>query len=256
MGDSRAATDEPGGGEDATVEAVPASEKFGDTPRAGRTPGLRGLLPVLALCLLPWGVVWLGLYRFGSAPLAFLLYHIACGVGGWLLGSPALPRTERVSPLRRRILLGVILSANVATVLLYLTAGSLLLDKPAVLSQMKTSGLPSSTYFWLFPYFALVNPLAEEYFWRGGIYARLRPSFPHWTQAALITSAFFGAWHWLVVRLFVSPALALPATLAIAGVGFLLTYLYEDHRRLIYPIALHALAADVPLLVLLYLVGR
>lgn len=213
------------------------------------------LILVLLLCLSPWVAVWAGLYRFGSAPLAFVFYHVFCLVGGLLLRSPALPKTERVSSQRRELLIGITLVANVATVILYLTVGGLLLDQPAVLTQMKTRGLPTTTYFWLFPYFAIVNPLAEEFFWRGGVYGQLRKVFPNWIYAALISSAFFGAWHWLVVRLFVAPHLALPATLGIAGVGFLLAYLYEDHRRLIYPITLHALAADVPLLIVLYLVG-
>lgn len=232
----------------------------GETPpegtAPGSTPGVHRLLPVLLLCLSPWVAVWFGLYQFGSAQLAFLFYHCTCILGGFLLGSPALPKTERVSALRRRILVAVVVMANVATVILYLTVGGHLLDQPTVLQQMKSRGLPPTAYFWLFPYFAIVNPLVEEYFWRGGIYARLRPLFPSWIHAALISSAFFGAWHWLVIRLFVTPLVALPATVAIMVVGFLLAYLYEEHRRLIYPIALHALAGDIPLLVVLYLVGR
>jgi membrane protease YdiL (CAAX protease family) len=118
------------------------------------------------------------------------------------------------------------------------------------------SGLPPTSYLYLFPYFAIVNPLLEEFFWRGGVYAALRRITPHWTWAAVVSSLFFGAWHWLVITLFVAPWVALSATLVIAMVGFLFTLIYERTTRLIYPIVFHALAGDLPLLVVLTLVSR
>jgi membrane protease YdiL (CAAX protease family) len=84
----------------------------------------------------------------------------------------------------------------------------------------------------------------------------LRQRFPDWRVAACIASFFFGAWHWLVVRLFVAPWLAILTTLLIAGVGYVLTMVYERTRHLALPIALHALAGDAPLLVVLALLSR
>jgi membrane protease YdiL (CAAX protease family) len=208
------------------------------------------------LALLPWGAVWFGLHKNNSAPLAFVCYHALCLIGGLLLRSPGLPRTERVSPMRRRILVGVVLLANVGAAILYTLVGSLLLDRLRVLERMEVSGLPPTSYLYLFPYFAIVNPLAEEFFWRGGVYAALRRVTPHWTWAAGISSLFFGAWHWLVIMLFVEPWVALTATVSIALVGFLLALIYERTSRLIYPIVFHALAGDLPLLVILALVTR
>lgn len=208
------------------------------------------------LALLPWGAVWFGLYKNNSAPLAFVYYHALCLIGGLLLKSPALPKTERVSPMRRRILVGVVVLANVGAAALYTLVGSLLLDRPRVLERMEVSGLPTTSYLLLFPYFAIVNPLVEEFFWRGGVYPALRRITPHWTWAAAVSSLFFGAWHWLVITLFVFPWVALTATLAIAMVGFLFTLIYERTSRLLYPVAFHALAGDLPLLVVLLLISR
>jgi membrane protease YdiL (CAAX protease family) len=218
-----------------------------------RQKELPAFLLAVLLSFCPWAAVYAGLYFYRSAPLAFVFYHIFCFIGGLLLRSPGLPKLDPPSALRRRILIAVILVANLGAATLYSLIGSLLFDRPHVLRQMETSGLPPTTYFWLFPYFAIVNPLAEEFFWRGGVYAAFRRYLRHWWEAALLASFFFGAWHWLVVRLFVISWLAILSTLTIAIVGFLLTIVYERTRRLPYPIALHALAGDMPLLVVLYL---
>lgn len=221
----------------------------------GHAARWRGVLAIL-LGILPWPAAGLGLYQFHSAPLAFVGYHILCFIGGLLLRSPALPPTAESWRFRRRHLFGTIVAANAFTLVAYLYVGAVLLDKPLVLGLMSKRGLPPSTYFWLFPYFALVNPLAEEFFWRGGVYAALRPLWKSYLPAALISSLQFGAWHWLVIRLFVNWWVAIGATLLIAGIGFMLSVTYERTRRMSYPVILHAFAGDAPLLLLLLLLGR
>ena len=153
----------------------PKPSTNGDGPP---TTDHRPLLTALLFCLLPWLAVWLGLYYFKSAWVAFLCYHALCILGWLVLRSPGLPKVERVSPLRRRILALIIVLANIATATLYILIGGALLDKPHVLEQMKNSGLTPSSYFYLFPYFTLVNPIAEELFWRGGVYVALRVPVP------------------------------------------------------------------------------
>lgn len=218
---------------------------------------LRGrFLLALGLCLLPWPAVWAGLYRGSSAPLAFILYHGVCFAGALLLRSPGMPTAEKIYPFQRTFLLGIVLAGNTIILLLYFLVGAALLDRPHVLGLLERNGLPPAAYPFLFPYFAFVNPLAEELFWRGGVYAAFRHRFPTPAPAVLLASLFFGAWHWLVMRLFVPPLAALGATLGVVLVGVALTIVYERTRRLAYSIALHALAADAPLLILLILIGR
>ncbi len=234
----------------------PIIEPPADTPPVSRRLPFWRFALALLFCVLPWPAAGAGLYLSESAPLAFLFYHLVCAAGAFLLRSPGLPVAHKLYPMDRRILAGSVVGANVVTVVLYLFVGAALLDRPHVLGLLEARGLPPSSYLFLFPYFAIVNPLAEEYFWRGGVYATLRHFIKGWVWPALISSVFFGAWHWLVLRLFVAPIVALLATLVIMGIGFLLTLVYERTRRLAYAIILHALAGDTPLLLLLLLVGR
>ncbi len=222
---------------------------------AARLPGWR-LAAAFVFCVLPWLAAWVGLYRLESAPLAFLLYHTVCFGGGMLLRSPGLPDPERLYAVRRRHLVLVVLAANALALIFYRLVGAALLDRPHIFSFLSERGLGPSTYGILFPYFAFVNPLAEEFFWRGGIYATFRRFFVSPTLATLLGAVFFGGWHWLVFRLFVPPVLALGATLLVMLVGVGLTVLYENTRRLSYAVAVHALAGDTPLLLLLLLLGR
>jgi membrane protease YdiL (CAAX protease family) len=211
---------------------------------------------VLLLALVPWLAVYIGLYEQGSALRAFLYYHAVCVVGGLILRSPGLSAAGM--PFRRYLwpLIGIAVGINTLAAVLFSLVGAVLLDRAQILDLMSARGLPPARYIFLFPYFSIVNPVVEEYFWRGGVYATLRQRFGTWQTPALISALFFGAWHWLVVRLFVSPVLALLTTLAIAGVGFVLTLVYERTRHLALPIALHALAGDAPLLVILALLTR
>ncbi len=225
-------------------------------PSSENTTTARGRAALaLVLAVLPWPAAWFGIYEHRSAPLAFLLYHGLCFAGGRLLRG-GLPPSERIRRLRREHLLGTVLAANGFAFLLYALAGAALLDRPHVLGLLAGRGLAPSTYLWLFPYFAFVNPLAEEFFWRGGVYATLRhlplpPAVPALTAATL-----FASWHWLVFRLFVAPAAALAATATVLLVGLALTAVYEQTHRLAYAVILHALAGDAPLLLLLILLHR
>ncbi len=228
---------------------------------SSRQPAMRPLprwrvFAAFVFCVLPWPAAWWGLYVQSSAPLAFALYHAVCFGGGWLLRSPGLPDPDRVWRLRAQHLLFAVLAVNAVMLLAYSLVGAALLSKPVVLSFLSTRGLGPNTYVWLFPYFALVNPLAEEFFWRGGVYPTFRRLFRSPIEAGALGAFFFGAWHWMVIRLFVAPYVALAATLGVMAVGFGLCVVYERTRRIAHPIALHALAADAPLLLMLLLLGR
>jgi membrane protease YdiL (CAAX protease family) len=206
---------------------------------------------------MPWPAAGWGLYRHQSAALAFVGYHTLCLIGGLILRSPGLPPPPaRLYTFPRPHLFTAIVLANGFTLLIYALVGGALFDRPHVLALLDARGLPPQSYVWLFPYFAIVNPLAEEIFWRGGVYATLRHMRTPWVWTAILTSFFFGAWHWLVIRLFLTPPIAICSTVVIMGIGFALTAVYERTRRLAYSIILHALAGDVPLLLLLLLLSR
>lgn len=211
----------------------------------------------LGLGVAPWGLVWAGLYGLHSAVAAFVLYHALCLIGGFALRRAAPPSVRRRFPLDGRYLaLFVVLTGflvNAAALVLYPRIGGIFFDAPLLRSALSEYGLPPKSYLYLFPYFALVNPTAEEFFWRGALYPLLRHRFGDSPRALLLTNALFASWHYLPARILLPPTTALLGVLAVFLAGVLLTWVYENTHRLGWPVAVHALMADVPLLLLLWL---
>jgi membrane protease YdiL (CAAX protease family) len=102
-------------------------------------------------------------------------------------------------------------------------------------------------------YFAIVNPLAEELFWRATVYERLRElDWPHW-QSATVSSALFASWHVLPIALLVGKLIAIPAAAGVFLAGLAFATVHDRSRNCWVTISCHALAADVPLLVFCWL---
>jgi membrane protease YdiL (CAAX protease family) len=197
----------------------------------------------LGLALLPWPAVAAGLLLFHSALLAFLLYHCVCLYGTWRLGGFTCSLKPRW-PLR--VHLGVALASNLTLVGLYVLLGKWLLPADLLLERLATVGVTPASFVWLFPYFLITNPLVEELFWRGS----------QGKGGPFYTALLFGAWHslplFLIAPLWVAPL----AVLGIMAVGFALGEVVEHTNTLGDAILLHALAADLPLLVILWLASR
>ena len=220
-------------------------------------PSRRRFALALGFAAIPSLVVYVGLNVFHSAAAAFLLYHSLCLAGGLLLRAAAPPRVARRFPLDSRYLLlfaaltGI--AVNAATYFLYPHIDGVLIDAPLLRRAMAEYGLPPSTYLYLFPYFALVNPTVEEFFWRGSLYPLFRQRLGDSRRATLLTAAFFALWHYVPARLLFPESSALLAVGVVFLAGILLTTLYDQTHRLGWPIALHVVAADIPLLLLLSL---
>ena len=223
-------------------------------------PSRRRFALALLLAATPSLVVYIGLNVFHSAIAAFLLYHSLCLVGGLLLRAAAPARVARRFPINTRhlvlfaLLTGIVV--NAATYFLYPHVVGVLLDAKLLRGAMAEYGLPPSTYRYLFPYFALVNPTVEEFFWRGALYPLFRQRLSDSRRATLLTAAFFAVWHYLPARVLFPPSSAFLAVFVVFLAGILLTSVYEQTHHLGWPITLHALAADIPLLLLLSLLQR
>ena len=120
-------------------------------------------------------------------------------------------------------------------------------------------GVTRSSFLWLFPYFLVGNPLVEEKFWRGGLALK---TLGGWPLRSLISGIFFGAWHSLAVFLFMpwwSAALATFGVMMVGlGLGEVASDLFDDKRKerngfLGDAVLIHALAADLPLLIILWI---
>lgn len=197
----------------------------------------------LGWALLPWPAVAAGLFVFHSALLAFVFYASVCLLGAWRLGGFAASLRPTLSP---RIHLTVALLSNLVLVGGYSLLGKWMLPAELLMQNLAGVGITTASFVWLFPYFLMGNPLAEELFWRSG----LRKGGPFYT------AILFGAWHSLPVFLIAPAWVAALAVLGIMLIGFALAEIVEATKSLGDAILLHALAADLPLLIIVWLASR
>ena len=207
--------------------------------------------------LAPWPAVSAGLYLFHSALLAFALYAGVCLLGARQLGSLKFSLRTRLS---WKVHLAVAVVANIALVSGYVFLGKWLMPVERMRESLASVGVTRASFWWLFPYFLIGNPLVEEKFWRGGISLRLFGGFP---LGSAISGIFFGAWHSLPVFLFMPAWSASLTVLGIIMVGIGLAEVASDlfeakteRTRGGYlgdAVLLHALAADLPLLLILWI---
>ena len=204
----------------------------------------------------PWPIVWLALEVFHSAILAFIFYHGVCLAGMFFLrknkNDTNIAQSE-ISPLPwQNLILGTVVM-NVLTVILYKVIGTQVFPAEEVVPKLTNLGVTQAQFWPIALYFVFVNPIIEENFWRGTI---LR----HWqqhvsiNQAIFLSSIFFASWHFLPTRLFVPNILWLLAGLgAILFLGTGLAHLVQKTGKITEAIFLHAFAADLPVMIILYL---
>lgn len=223
-------------------------------PSAGRSAGA-GWIATLGLA--PWLAAWLGSYALHSAVAAFLFYHLLCLAGAGVYRNRYGPLERRAATRRSWIILAIAAGAIMAAV--YFLVGALglfgwLIDPVHIRQALAAQRIPAwpPDYAALFLYFAAVNPIAEELFWRGTIYAGLRRAGETVPRATLISAVLFGSWHWLIVRLFFAPIWSIVITLGIVAAGVVFAMVYERVRSLAFSIFLHAFAADIPILLILW----
>jgi len=216
---------------------------------------------LVALGLLPWALVAFGAYELSSAVAAFAFYHGYC-----LLVALTNRRNRwRDKPQSLRIWAGLVISgllvcAVTYTVLKWMPLPHFLLDPNRVTQSMaalQLSKAPAALTA-LFVYFAVVNPIAEELFWRGTIFAGLRDAGWKVKRASVVTALLFGSWHWLIVRQFFEPYMALLITLGITMVGYIFAQVYERLKSQPALMLIHGLGADIPILITLWftMIGR
>ncbi|MDR3707857.1 MAG: CPBP family intramembrane metalloprotease [Capsulimonadaceae bacterium] len=210
----------------------------------------------VALALMPWPLVYLGAYFLHSAVAAFGFYHGLC-VTVWVFRRRAC-RCYPNRPVYARVWTGLLiagLAVSIATAILLTVIGvpSWLVDP--VLIRHAMAALHAVFRFpaciGLYLYFAVVNPVAEEIFWRGVVYVRLRNAGCSVQSASIVSAVLFGSWHCLTVLLFFPPAMVVPVVMGIMAVGYVFAALYERYRSLPALILIHALTGDIPALIAL-----
>jgi membrane protease YdiL (CAAX protease family) len=223
-----------------------------------RTTTRQRTLTAIALTLLPWPAVWLGVYVLHSLVLAFALYHGVCllpaAIRGRRLWMPAL----RPPSAREWALL-----ATAAVILLpvdlflYHVVGAGIVDPKSVMRVFTRLGFRSQWFVALGVYFVLINAIIEELFWRGTVLNLLTSrTYASERGAAIWTALTFGTWHYLIVRLLVRPGWALVTVQCIVFAGVFFRWLYRRSGSIIVPMLWHGLVFDLPLIAILAVVMR
>jgi membrane protease YdiL (CAAX protease family) len=119
----------------------------------------------LILGLVPYLTVTLGLFAFHNAWAAILTYHASIVVIS-LFSKPAVPLKQLVRSTNNKfLLLSVIVGAS-GGISLYLTWPWLSIPAD-INTYLDSIGLTNTAWPYFIAYYVLVNPLLEEYYWRG-----------------------------------------------------------------------------------------
>jgi len=113
-----------------------------------------------------------------------------------------------------------------------------LIDPRTISDGLESIGMSRDRFWFSAAYLIVVNPFAEEFFWRRAVLSVLMPRMNP-RNAVALSSALFAAYHPIIVGM-IFPALWLPAVFVAAYIGgFLFAYLYSLRRSLVFPVALH-----------------
>jgi membrane protease YdiL (CAAX protease family) len=115
--------------------------------------------------ILPYLAVAIGVFWFQHAFLALVGFHFAIILSLWLTGSSVPLEILYKSKNIRWIVLSILLCGSSGLSLYLLLSSSAVI--PDLPRQMEALGLTRATWPVFITYFVLVNPLVEEYFWRG-----------------------------------------------------------------------------------------
>ena len=212
--------------------------------------GLRVTILIIAM-LMPWLWVGLGLVLIKDYRLTILLYELfGCG----LMVLLSRPKQMALFPLRVPFSRILVSAAIVGIVILgvFKGTGGFGMDWDYFYRQAQATHLAINGHFWFFAaYIILLNPLFEEAFWRGAIYREWKEIIGV-LPANLVSSFFFGAWHWVVLQHYCQPIWALFLTFWVMVGGVIFAYTYEKTGTLGAPALLHGLGADLPMVFVVY----
>jgi membrane protease YdiL (CAAX protease family) len=196
------------------------------------------------LPILPYIAVVAGVHLFNNAWLALLGFHASILIMLAIV-RPNIPvgvLFKSKSP--KWILISVLVcgSSGIGLYLLW-NMFSISPDLPA---QLSTMGLSSSTSWLAFiTYFSLVNPLIEEYFWRGYLGSSSKKPY--------IGDIVYAGYHALVLWGKVHPVIILLALIVLSSVGWFWRQISREDEGLLAAVLGH-MAADFSILFAVYLI--
>lgn len=197
------------------------------------------LLPIL-----PYIAVVAGVHLFNNAWLAMLGFHASILIM-LVIVRPNLPVSVLFKSKSPKWILISVLVCSTSGIALYLL-WNMFAIAPDLPAQLGTMGLSSSTSWLAFiAYFSLVNPLIEEYFWRGYLGSN--------TKKPYIGDAIYAGYHALVLWGKVHPLIILLALIILTSVGWFWRQISREDEGLLAAVLGH-MAADFSILFAVYLI--
>ena len=180
----------------------------------------------------PYLAVLFGLYVLRSAWAAMLLYHagmLVVGIG--LDGARRAPELVRGGGAAPGAILGLIcLGAGPVLWLCW----PMMRGAAGLGAALADLGLARESFVAFAIGYALVNPILEEWYWRGVLGSPAR--------APTVGDAAFGGYHIVVLVAFVGWPWALGAAVILMGAGWLWRQISTRYGGLAIPVATHAVA--------------
>lgn len=191
--------------------------------------------------ILPYLAVAVGLFCARHAFLALLGFHLAI-ILSLILARSSIPLSLLFrSRNARRVLLSVLLGSS-SGISLYI-----LLSYPGVIDDLQghvqALRLTSSTWPIFITYFVMVNPLLEEYFWRGYLGSPTMGFYP--------SDFLYSGFHGLILWGKVQPVLIVYSLIVLVAAGWFWRQVARIDEGLLAPVLGH-MAADLTILLTVY----
>ena len=195
------------------------------------------------LPFLPYIAVVAGVHLFNNAWLALLGFHASILIM-FAIVRPNIPVSVLFKSKSPKWILISVLVCGTSGIGLYLL-WNMFAIAPDLPAQLGTMGLSSSTSWLAFiTYFSLVNPLIEEYFWRGYLGSDSKKLY--------LGDAVYAGYHALVLWGMVYPLLILLALHIITSAGWFWRQISREDDGLLAAVLGH-MAADILILLAVYL---
>ncbi|HEX5943827.1 MAG TPA: CPBP family glutamic-type intramembrane protease [Anaerolineales bacterium] len=191
--------------------------------------------------ILPYLAVGIGLLWIHNAFLALLSFHAAIVLSLLVARSPIPIRVLFQSKKIRWVVLNILLCGSSGISLYFLWSYFGVIDD--LPGQVEALGLTRSTWPLFITYFVLVNPLIEEYFWRGYLGSPTRGLYP--------SDFLYAGFHGLILMNKVQPGLILYSLGVLVLAGWFWRQLARADNGLLAPVLGH-MAADFTILMAVY----
>jgi len=192
--------------------------------------------------ILPYLAVGIGLFWFHNGWIALLGFHLGILIS-LLLAKPELPiKILFKSNHIRWVVLSVLLCGSSGVSLYFLrNSFGLIKDLPV---QIESFGLTRATWPLFITYFVFINPLIEEYFWRGYLGSP--------TKAFYISDFLYAGFHGLILMGKMQTSAVIYSLIILVLAGWFWRQIAREDKGLLAPVLGH-MAADFTILLAIYL---